>query len=99
MIPLRNPINLPILSRTTIDIDLGRLGVLNSVATLKTGAHTCLKDLEETTTDLERCANGDCVGFTLGNCVGTSAGEARTNFLAEAGSFYCAAQDFEAVGL
>ena len=99
MIPFRDPINLPILSRNTIDIDLGRLGVLNSMATLKTGAYTCFEDFEETTTDLKRCSHGDGVGFALGNCVGTAARKARADFLAEAGTFDCAAQDFKATGL
>ena len=91
MIPFRNPINLPILSGTTIDIDLCRLGVLNNVAALKTGAYTCFEDFEETTTDFERCAYGDGVGFALGYCVGASAREAWSDFLAEAVTFDCAA--------
>ena len=99
MITLWNPVNLPVLPRTTIDINLCRLGVLNSVATLKTGTYTCFEDLEETTTNLKRCTYGDGVGFALSNCVGTAARKARADFLAEAGTFDCAAQDFEAVGL
>ena len=55
------------------------------MATLKTGAFTCFEDLEETTTDLERCTYGDGVGFALGNCVGTW--EAQADLLAEPGTF------------
>lgn len=95
VIPLGHPVDLPVLSGAAVNIDLSRLGVLNGVTGFEASACTSLKDFEESTTDLERCADRYGVCFTGGDSVRTAAGEAGANLLAEAGSFDSVTQDLE----
>lgn len=87
MIPLRNPVNLTVLSRAALDADLRGLGVGNLVSTFKASAHTSFEDFEKPTAELKRCTNGNAVGFASGDRVGASTGETRANLLAESWPF------------
>ncbi|KAG8675892.1 hypothetical protein FPOAC1_001887 [Fusarium poae] len=69
--------------------------VLGSVTAFETSACTSLKDFEESSADLEGCANRHSIRFAGGDGVRAAARKAGTDLLTKAGTFDGMAQDLK----